>query len=316
MPVRRHLHLDGLRLSYLEEGSEVQGSPSIILIHGLMGCAATYLPLMKELDFGQHVIALDLPGSGLSERRKSLCADLKSTTEIVADAITALGLQRPVVVGHSHGGTVALRLAATHPDLVSSLTLLSPAHPYFQEANALIRFYLTLPGRLFAYTMPWYPQWLQMIALRRMAGPQSWDTSERLHPYRANLRTPGTMSHLLKLIRTWHDDMANLARLLFKKLSTPTLVLWGDCDRAVPVCTAARLRAQLKHSEFHVLGGVGHRPAEEAPAIVADYIHRLIRNGIPTGVEELQPSFGYSPNSAPSQSVIAARITSNFGSGD
>jgi pimeloyl-ACP methyl ester carboxylesterase len=316
MPVRRHIHLDGLRLSYLEEGSKVQGSPSIVLLHGLMGCAATYLPLMKELDLGQHIIALDLPGSGLSERRKGLAADLKSTTELVADAITALGLQRPILVGHSHGGTIALRLAATHPDLVSSLTLLSPAHPYFQEANSLIRFYLTLPGRLFAYTMPWYPQWLQMIALRRMAGPQSWDTSERLHPYRENLRTPGTMSHLLRLLRTWHDDMSNLGRLLFKKLATPTLVLWGDCDRAVPVGTAGRLRARLKNSEFHVLNGVGHRPAEEAPAVVADYIHRLIKNGIPTGAEEFQPSFSYSPNSSATHSTSAARITSSFDSGD
>jgi pimeloyl-ACP methyl ester carboxylesterase len=313
MPVRRHLHLDGLRLSYLEEGTAVQGSPSIVLLHGLMGCAATYLPLMKELDLGQHVIALDLPGSGLSERRKNLAADLESTTELVAEAIVALGLEKPVLVGHSHGGTVALRLAATHPDLISSLTLLSPAHPYFSEANQLIR---SLPGRLFAYSMPWYPQWLQMIGLRRMAGPQSWDTPERLHPYRENLRSAGTMSHLLKLLCTWHDDMSNLGRLLFNKLSTQTLVLWGDCDRAVPVCSAGRLRAQLQHSEFHVLPGVGHRPAEEAPAAVADYIHRLIENGIPTGADELQPSFGYSPNSSATHAVIAPRITSSFDSGD
>jgi pimeloyl-ACP methyl ester carboxylesterase len=316
MPVRGHLSMDGLHLSYLEKGTAVQGRPSLVLLHGLMGCAATYVPLMNELARDQHVIALDFPGSGHSARHRNIASDFASITEAVSQAIDALGLEKPIVLGHSHGGTIALRLAATHPEQIASIALLSPAHPYFSEADPLIRFYLSLPGRLFAQTMPWYPQWMQMIGLRRMAGPQSWDTPERLAPYRENLRTRGTMSHLLKLLRTWHDDMADLRRLLRKPLSTPTLVLWGDSDRAVPVTSANELRAHLLNSEFHVIPGVGHRPAEETPAIVAGFLHRLVENGIPTGINELQAAFNYSPNSAPTHSFISPLITSSFEAGD
>lgn len=309
---RRHLHLDGLHLSYLEKGSPVQGTPSLVLLHGLMGSAATFLPFMQEMEGGHHVIALDLPGAGLSERRPDIAADLKSTAQIVASFLDALQLDKPIILGHSHGGAIALRLAAKYPGRLTSLALLAPAHPYFKEANPVVRFYLSLPGRLFAYAMPWFPQWLQMMGLRRMAGPQSWDSPERLLPYRENLRIPGTISHLLKLLRTWNADMASLARLLRKPLSTPTLILWGKCDRAVPVYSANELRSRLLKSELHVLPSVGHRPAEETPSLVAELMQRLIEVGV-------RPSFAaktYSPKLSATQERISPLIASSFKAGD
>ena len=104
-----------------------------------------------------------------------------------------------------------------------------------------------------------------MIGLRRMAGPQSWDTPERLKPYRDNLRTPGTILHLLRLLQTWHNDMSGLRRALRRHLDTPSLVLWGDCDRAVPIHSAPELCRHFLHSDLITIPGVGHRPAEEAP---------------------------------------------------
>ncbi len=81
---RRHLELDGLGLSYLEQGAAVEGQPTLVLLHGLMGCAETFVPLMEELGAGQHVIALDLPGAGQSERREDIDARLLVTAELVA----------------------------------------------------------------------------------------------------------------------------------------------------------------------------------------------------------------------------------------
>jgi pimeloyl-ACP methyl ester carboxylesterase len=309
---RRELYLDGLRLSYLERGTAAKDSPTILLLHGLMGCAETFLPLMESFGPGLHILALDLPGAGQSERRTDIDASLKFTAEHLARVIEVLGLYRPIVLGHSHGGAVALRLATLYPKLLKSLVLVAPAHPYFEEANPLIRFYLTLPGRLFAYSMPWYPQWVQMFGLRRMAGPQSWDTPERLKPYRDNLRTPGTMSHLLKLLSTWHEDMYGLRRALKQHLSTPSLVLWGDSDRAVPAYTAEKLRKHLQVSELHVLPGVGHRPAEEAPALVAG----LVANWMQKDVVPVVDSIRYRANSSASQPRMAALITSSLEAGD
>jgi pimeloyl-ACP methyl ester carboxylesterase len=307
---RNHLQLDGLRLSYLEQGTAVEDQPTLVLLHGLMGCAETFVPLMKELGAGQHVIALDLPGAGQSERREDIDARLLVTAELVAKFLRVVGLQKPVVLGHSHGGAVALSVAARYREMVRSLVLLAPAHPYFEEANPLIRFYLSLPGRLFAYTMPWFPEWLQMVGLRRMAGPQSWDTLERLKPYRENLQTPGTMAHLLRLLKTWHKDMLGLRKALRKHLHTPAMVVWGDSDRAVPVQSAGELRRHLVHSELVLMPGVGHRPAEERPAEVAGFVREWIAR------DSVVESVRYSPTSVESQVRMASLMTPSLDVGD
>ena len=310
MTERRQLHIDGLRLSYLEQGTAVKDHPSLVLLHGLMGCADTFVPLMREFHPDLHVVALDLPGAGQSERREDIDASLYNTAKLVGSVLIALNLHKPIVVGHSHGGTVALSLAAHRRDGLRSLVLLAPAHPYFDESNPLIRFYLSLPGRLFAYAMPWFPKWMQMMGLRRMAGPQSRDTLELLRPYRDNLRTPGTILHLLRLLRTWHKDMSGLRRALRRHLNTPSLILWGDCDRAVPLHSAAKLRAHLLHSELITLPGIGHRAAEESPRLVAEFIHAWMERD---GSAAPAP---YSPNSSATHSRIAPLITPSFDSGD
>jgi pimeloyl-ACP methyl ester carboxylesterase len=311
--VRRHLQIDGLCLSYLEQGTPVQGAPSTILLHGLMGCADTFQPLLDRLDPTHHVIALDLPGAGQSERRDDLDASLLTTAELVARFTQQLGLRKPIVLGHSHGAAVAMSLAARHRSLVHSIVLLAPAHPWFDESDPVIRFYLTLPGRLFAYSMPWFPAWIQLICLRRMAGKRSCDTVEHLRPYRDNLRTPGTMAHLLRLLRTWHKDMAGLARALKKRtLTAPALIVWGDLDRAVPISSAPALRENLGHSELLTLPGIGHRPAEEVPELVANLLHQWIEADLSTAPASIR----YSAKVAPTHSRIAAFITPSFEAGD
>jgi pimeloyl-ACP methyl ester carboxylesterase len=315
--VRRQLILDGLRLSYLEQGTMVPGQPSTVLVHGLMGCADTFQPMLDQLNPDLHIVVLDLPGAGQSERRDNIDASLLTTAHLVARFIQALGLQRSVLVGHSHGGAVAMSVAARYRELLHSIVLLAPAHPWFDEGDPLIRFYLTLPGRLFAYSMPWYPEWMQLIGLRRMAGKRSCDTPALLRPYRENMRTPGTMSHLLRLLRTWHKDMAGLARALRKQpLRTPSLLLWGDNDRAVPVGSASALRDNLGHSELIILPGIGHRPAEEAPEFVAGLLHQWIEADL-AAVPFVEPSsIRYSPNVVPSQARMAVLMASSFEAGD
>lgn len=285
MVQRRSIQAGGRRLSFLEKGRRVAGEPSLVVIHGLMGTAATFLPLLAEMAEDRHVIALDLPGAGGSERDPRMGASLANATESVLKALDALELERPVLVGHSHGGAVAMYLAAFHPERTSGLVLIAPAHPYFRQADQLIGFYLSPLGKVFAHTLPWYPQWVQMAGLRRMAGPQSWDEPERLVPYRENLRTRGTIPHLLKLLRTWHTDMKELRDLLECPFRTPAMLIWGDHDRAVPVSTAENLQRRLIESELRVFEGVGHRPAEERPKLTAAAIEKWltetaeVRNG-------------------------------------
>jgi pimeloyl-ACP methyl ester carboxylesterase len=121
---RRFLSLpDGHRLAYTEAGD----GPPVLLIHGsLMTLEDVWLPLGPLLAAGHRVVAVDRPGHGLSTRRRLVDASPWRQAETIRTAMDLLELERPVVVGHSFGATIALCLALAHPDSVSGVLALAP----------------------------------------------------------------------------------------------------------------------------------------------------------------------------------------------
>ncbi|MBN2992550.1 alpha/beta hydrolase [Pseudomonas cedrina subsp. fulgida] len=123
----RFVEVNGERFHYYEEGK----GPPLVMIHGLMGSSRnlTYA-LSGSLREQFRVITLDRPGSGYSTRHRGTAADLPAQARQVAGFINALGLDKPLVLGHSLGGAIALALALDHPHAVSGLVLVAPlTHP-------------------------------------------------------------------------------------------------------------------------------------------------------------------------------------------
>ncbi|WAT26030.1 alpha/beta fold hydrolase [Pseudomonas sp. GXZC] len=123
----RFVEVNGERFHYYEEGK----GPPLVMIHGLMGSSRnlTYA-LSGQLRDQFRVITLDRPGSGYSTRHKGTAADLPAQARQVAAFIETLGLDKPVVLGHSLGGAISLALALDHPHAVSGLVLVAPlTHP-------------------------------------------------------------------------------------------------------------------------------------------------------------------------------------------
>lgn len=118
--------VDGNRIHYVEQG---EGRP-ILFIHGLGAQLHQFrAPLFDMFGAGYRLIAIDRPGSGYSVRAPGATGRLPEQALVVRRFIEALGLEKPLVVGHSLGGAVALTLAIEHPDAISGLALLSP-HTY------------------------------------------------------------------------------------------------------------------------------------------------------------------------------------------
>ena len=185
---RRSVVVAGVRTEYLEQGD---GAETLVLLHGLVGCAATWLRMMECLPARFRVIAVDLAGAGGSERGEGIDAGLGAHAERVGLFLEAVGVERAVMVGHSHGGAVALRLAADRPELVERLVLMGPAHPYFRDADMVIRFYLSAVGRVFAACVPWMPRFAMRVGMNRMVGDPKRMSKDALEVYRANLAGGG-----------------------------------------------------------------------------------------------------------------------------
>jgi pimeloyl-ACP methyl ester carboxylesterase len=109
----------GLRLHYLDWGGD---GPPIVLLHGLSSSARIWDLMAPLLADKFHVIAVDQRSHGQSDRPDD-GYDFRSTTADIAELIRELGLERPIVVGHSWGANVTLQLAHDYPELVSGIVL-------------------------------------------------------------------------------------------------------------------------------------------------------------------------------------------------
>ncbi|KJK20995.1 alpha/beta hydrolase [Burkholderiaceae bacterium 16] len=126
-PKGKFIEIDGARLHYIDKG---QG-PVIVMVHGLGGQTGNFShSLLERLTSRFRVILVDRPGSGYSTRPAAMSARLSVQSAVVAKFIRALGVENPLLVGHSLGGAVALGVALDHPGAVGGLALIAPlTHP-------------------------------------------------------------------------------------------------------------------------------------------------------------------------------------------
>ena len=230
---RSSVTVAGLSLSFLDRPGD-DTKAAIVLLHGLIAEAEVFRKLIAELPIDRRIVALDLPGAGYSERPLTADVGFAGVAALVEEAIRTLGLHRPIVLGHSHGGAIALQLAVSHPDSIGALILMCPAHPFSQHEDKLIRFWLSPVGRRFARIVPRLPRRLHLFAFRRMPGSRSSMGYADLEPYLHTLTFPGSVPHILRLLESWRQDMKILGAALQKRsIDAPALFLWGDRDIVV-----------------------------------------------------------------------------------
>jgi 4,5:9,10-diseco-3-hydroxy-5,9,17-trioxoandrosta-1(10),2-diene-4-oate hydrolase len=280
----RWVTVEGRRVRYLHGGS----GPPLLLLHGLLGYAFSWRYNLEALAKVAEVFALDLPGTGFSERVPGLDPGLGATAERVLRFMDEAGLGAADVLGTSHGGAVALTMAALGAgqgrQRVRRLVLVAPAHPWSRGRRWLIRLLGTEWGAgLFRRLEPRLG-FLRRPFLARMYGDARRIPSGTLEGYLRSYTIPGTMDYGLDIVRTWRAEMGALEALLRAAPQVPTLLVWGSRDRVVPLRSAARLQRALPWAELKVLEGAGPLPGEEMPQefnrAVADFLQRRAAGGV------------------------------------
>ncbi len=258
---RNFLPVGQTRLHYLKAGT---GRP-LLLLHGLVGSARNWT--RNILDLAEHatVYALDLPNMGESDRDHHFEASLEAIADRVVAFMDAIGLKTADVAGHSHGGAVAMMLAARHPERIGKLILFAPANPYCSLGHQLIDFYRSRFGLWLAHQIPWVPRFVKWIALRRMYGDPRRLSGDVLDGYIQGLAVPGTIDHILRILHGWEAGMERLRLVLARLADKPILMIWGDRDHTVGLSSADPLMETFRSSSLVVIPGVGHIPFQEMP---------------------------------------------------
>jgi pimeloyl-ACP methyl ester carboxylesterase len=251
------VEVDGQQLHLRVDGD--RAAPALIFLHGMGASLHTWEDWARSLAGAYRVIRLDLPGSGLS------APDLKNdysdarTLRLLLAVMDRLEVPRASFIGNSIGGRLAWTLAAQHPERVVKLVLVSPdgfASPGFEYGKAP-----ELPGWLQAmrYLLP--RAVLRMNLLPAYANPDKL-TSALLDRYHDLMRAPGARAALLQ--RMQQTVLRDPVPLLHK-IQAPTLLLWGEEDRMIPIANASDYLKATAGSTLVRLPGIGHLPQEEDP---------------------------------------------------
>lgn len=271
--------VSGVRIHYLHAGD----GPPMLLIHGLVGSSANWANNIGPLSQHASVYAIDLINMGKSQRIAGLDPSLRGTANRIAALMDALHLPAADIVAHSHGGAVALMLAALHPSRVRRLILFAPANPYSRASELMVRIYSSPVGLAIGRLLPYLPTPLQRLALGEFYGGPARVADACLRDIVERLRSPITLRHVLRILHCWFAEMAKLRTALRRVKRVPTLLVWGDADHTVGLTSAARLRRKLRASELIVVPGGGHSLFEDLPEVANGIVLGwLARHPIPT----------------------------------
>jgi 2-hydroxymuconate-semialdehyde hydrolase len=265
------------RIRFHETGDP--DAPPVVLLHGIGRSLEDWSAQHELLSAGHRVIAIDMPGFGLSQRHPE-STTLVSLSEGVWATLNALGETRPVhLMGNSLGGAVSMQMLVDDPARVSTLTLVNSAG-FGQEVTFALRM-LALPGvgrqmltHIDRRTAPRVERTL--FASREMVTPERIAMAVKIAQQpdfcAVYLEIARALGGLRGVAPGWRSEL--LPRVA--RHNKPTLLVWGDRDRILPVAHLAAARVAFPSAEWHLFERTGHMPQIERPAEFAQLVRPLL----------------------------------------
>ncbi|NKX46197.1 alpha/beta fold hydrolase [Roseicyclus persicicus] len=273
-PLGRFVTVDGVRLHILQAGT----GPDLVLIHGASGNMRDFtLDLVGRLTDRYRVTVVDRPGLGHSDRLDRDGATIFEQADILVRAVAQLGVERPLVLGHSYGGAVALAWATRHSEATAGLILLAAAsNPWDTPLSTYYRVLSHPLGQVFAVPVltAWVPDHVVTDTIASVFAPQPTPpgyvdyigaglTLQRRALRENALQRAGILAEVTRMV----PDYA--------ALDLPVEILHGDRDTTVWLTIHSEpLSRQIAGANLVVMEGVGHSPHFAEPDIVVAAIDR------------------------------------------
>jgi pimeloyl-ACP methyl ester carboxylesterase len=272
----RTVRIHGHDVSYRMAGE----GPTVLLIHGIAGSSTTWRAVMPALAEHYTVIAPDLLGHGQSAKPRGDYS-LGAYASGIRDLLTVLEKERVTLVGHSLGGGVAMQFAYQFPEWAERLVLVASGG-LGKEVSPLLKA-VTLPGAEYVLPLLLHPrireaaEWPGTVAKRVGWHPgvnltevwRSYTTLTDRHAQMAFVNTVRSVIDVAGQRVSAHDR-------LYLASAVPTLIVWGDHDRIIPVAHAYRAAEAIPGARLEILEGAGHflpwRDADRFLAVLEDFL--------------------------------------------
>lgn len=247
--------IDGLRINYTDEGS---GTP-VLLIHGWGSSIKPWAPILNGFQ-GYRVIALDLPGCGESDILKTDWG-IDDYCDFILKFMKAIEIENPIMVGHSHGGRICLKIAADGMVEPDKLILFGSAGIPAKK---------TLKKQIRIYSFKFIKRMLTLPIIKNYT--EGLLQAAREHFGSADYKSaPEVMRKTM--VRVIGVDL----RDVMHKINCPTLLIWGDKDTETPLSNAKFMEKEIKDCGLCVIEGAGHFSFVEQPARIVAILKAFLK---------------------------------------
>jgi pimeloyl-ACP methyl ester carboxylesterase len=256
------IDVDGIRVHYQEAGEP--SGPALVLIHGFASSTLVWSKVfLRFAAAGYRVIAVDMLGYGYSAKPKNGEYTIPGQAKLLTRLLDRLGISKAVVVGSSYGGAVAATCALDYADRVEKLVLVGTVNNNRPLAFKLMRVFSSpLVGDVVSPLLIGSRRLLRR-RMKRVYDRHAWVLDERrVEARHLPLRAAGTQRAIVRTVRRWDAERISREAHL---ISQPTLLLWGENDREIPVADGERLHTEIPASRLIVFLNCGHLPHEEYP---------------------------------------------------
>jgi pimeloyl-ACP methyl ester carboxylesterase len=271
-PRGQFVDVAGARIHYLDKGS----GPPIVILHGLGGQMGNFTYALLERLTGEfRVILMDRPGSGYSTRAPGATGRLTEQASVVAEFIRKSGLDRPLLVGHSMGGAIALGVALDHPEVVKGLAMIAPLTHGPKDVTAPFRA-MDIKSDFLRWLVAWTVA--TPVGIRRgkaiLGAIFSPDPAPEDFPIRAGgilgLR-PRSFFNTSSDMRAVNLDLGPMAER-YSSLRVPVRILYGTSDQVLShKVHGEAMKAKSSMVSVELVAG-GHMLPITAPDLTANFI--------------------------------------------
>lgn len=268
------IDVDGIRVHYQEAGD--QHAPALILIHGFASSTLVWSKVFLRLaEAGYRVIALDMLGYGYSAKPKNGEYTIAGQAKLLTRLLDALEIPRAIVIGCSYGGAVAATCALDYPDRVEKLVLVGAVNNNRPLEFKLLRFFGSpVLGDVVSPLLIGSRRLLRQ-RMKRVYDRHAWVMDERRVDARhLPLRAARTHRAIINTVRRWDAERISRDAHL---ITQPTLLLWGENDREIPLADGERLHAEIPGSRLIVFLNCGHLPHEEYPEAFTNVVNDFVK---------------------------------------
>ena len=269
-----------LKIRYLEsDKNDSETRQHLLFIHGLGSSADRWLDIPDALSLYFHTVAIDLPGFGGSDKPSDMNYTIEAFSDIVREFIDKIKIpeedrgnnkaRTTTLVGHSLGGYVASRIAATDNSNFLNKLVLVDSSGNLEEPTPLLDEYLDAainPSK----------EKVRKVFEQMVANPLLV-SDVFVQGFIDRINRPGSKYAFESSLRNSANTQIginNLNRISEKGI--PTLILWGMHDKVIPTQHSQIFKEAIKGSTVTLIPNTGHAPFTEKPALVCEYLHKFL----------------------------------------